>query len=289
MLPATVAPPHVPESRSAPGAVQTSMGRWVFTIHGARRRPDDPDILLLHGLFIDSSLWRAQIEPLARLGRVVALNLPGHGGSEVPPPFDLAEHADVLATALPAMDVRRALCVGWSWGAALSLHLTLRHPAVVGALALLDASAEAQTTSRKAKYRLLVAFVRRFGLPPWLARTQIAPLMLARRSRRERPELVEEFVRSATSLPREALIRAAKAVAIEAPDILGRLYSVAAPTLVLCGREDRGYPPELSQHIAGAIAGARLGWIEGAGHLAPMERPEEVNRLLIPFVASQLE
>jgi 3-oxoadipate enol-lactonase/4-carboxymuconolactone decarboxylase len=121
--------------------------------------------------------------------------------------------------------------------------LALRHPGFVSALALLDASAEAQTPYRKAKYRLLVAFVRRFGLPPWLARSQIAPLMLARRSRRERPELVEEFVRSATALPREALVRAARAVAIEAPDILGRLGAVTVPTLVLCGREDRGYPP----------------------------------------------
>jgi 3-oxoadipate enol-lactonase len=187
------------------------------------------------------------------------------------------------------MDIRRAVFVGWSWGAALSLLLALRHPAFVSALAVLDASAEKQTPYRKAKFGLLVGFVRRFGLPPWLARSQIAPLMLARRSRRERPELVEEFVRSATSLPREALVRAAMAVAIDAPDILGRLNSVTVPTLVICGREDRGNPPALSQHIAGAIARARLEWIEGAGHLAPVERPEEVNQLLIPFVASQLE
>jgi 3-oxoadipate enol-lactonase len=220
---------------------------------------------------------------------VVALDLPGHGASDVPPPFDLAEQADVLAAALPAMDVRRAVCVGWSWGAALSLLLAVRHPAFVSALAVIGASAEEQTPYRKAKFGLLVGFVRRFGLPPWLARSQIAPLMLARRSRRERPKLVDEFVRSATSLPREALVRAATAVVIHAPDILGSLDTVTVPTLVLCGREDRGVPPSLSQHIAGAIAGARFEWIEGAGHLAPMERPEEVNRLLIPFVASQLE
>jgi 3-oxoadipate enol-lactonase len=282
------APPPTPGPRSQTRSVQTSMGRWVHAVHGARHRPDDPDILLLHGLFIDSSLWRAQIAPLARLGRVVALDLPGHGASEVPPPFNLAEHADVLADALPAMNIRRAICVGWSWGAALSLLLALRHPAFVSALALLGASAERQTPYRRAKFGLLVAFVRRFGLPPWLARSQIAPLMLARRSRRERPGLVEEFVRSATSLHREALVRAAMAVVIDAPDILGSLNTLTVPTLVLCGREDRGNPPSLSQHIAGAIAGARLEWIEEAGHLAPMERPEEVSRLLLPFVASQL-
>jgi len=285
---ATAASPSTAGSRTSPRTVETSMGTWAYSVHGARHRPDDPDILLLHGLFVDSGLWRGQVAPLARLGRVVSLDLPGHGGSAVPPPFDLTEHADVLAGALPAMGVRRAVCVGWSWGAVLSLHLALRHRPFVTALALLDASAEAQTPYRKAKYGLLVALVRRFGLPPWLARSQIAPLMLGRRSRRERPELVEEFVRRAASLPREALVRAAVAVAIEAPDILGRLGAVTVPTLVLCGREDRGYPPKLSRNIADAIAGARFGPIEGAGHLAPLEQPEEVNRLLIPFVASQL-
>jgi 3-oxoadipate enol-lactonase len=276
--------PRAPCVREVP----TPLGRWSYAVHGERRRPADPDILMLHGLFVDSALWRAQIEPLAALGRVVALDLPGHGRSEVPPPFDLRAHADALAAALPTMDVRRAVCVGWSWGGSLALHLALRHPASVAGLALLDSSAEAQTKYRKVKYRLLVGIVRRFGLSPWLARGQIAPLMFAARTRRERPELVEEFVRGATAIPREALVRAALAVAIEQPGILDRLGAVTVPTLVLCGREDRGYPSALSEHMARAIPGARLEWIEEAGHLSALERPEEVNRFLVPFVAGLL-
>ncbi len=280
-VPRPTSPPRLRE-------VPTPMGRWSYAVHGERRRPGDPDILLLHGLFNDSTLWRAQVEPLALLGRVVALDLPGHGRSEVPPPFDLPGHAEALAGALPAMEVRRAICVGWSWGGSLALHLALRHPASVAGLAVLDSGAEAQTRYRKAKYRLLIGIVRRFGLTPWLARGQIAPLMFSARSRRERPELVDEFVRSATALPREAVIRAALAVAVDQPDILGRLGAVTAPTLVLCGREDRGYPPALSERLARAIPGARLEWIEEAGHLSVLERPEEVNRLLVPFVAERL-
>jgi pimeloyl-ACP methyl ester carboxylesterase len=78
------------------------------------------------------------------------------------------------------------------------------------------------------------------------------------------------------------------AVAIEQPGILDRLGAVTVPTLVLCGREDRGYPPALSEHMAGVIPGARLEWIEEAGHLSALERPEEVNRFPVPFVAGLL-
>jgi pimeloyl-ACP methyl ester carboxylesterase len=264
------------------------MGRWSYTVHGERRRPGDPDILLLHGMFIDSSLWRDQVGPLARLGRVVALDLPGHGRSEIPPPFDLMQQADVLAAALPAMEIRRAICIGWSWGGAMSLHLALRHPEVVAALALLDAYGEAPTLLRKAKYRLLVAIGRRFGLTPWMARSQIAPLMFSAGSRRAHPELVEQFVRSATSLPRGAAARIALAATIENPDVLDQLGRLAVPALILCGSEDRSEPPALSERVARAIPGARLELIEGAGHAIPWERPDEVSRLLVTFVAAQL-
>ncbi len=268
--------------------VQTPMGKWSYSVQGERHRPEDPDILLLHGMFIASSLWRAQLDPLVRLGRVVALDLPGHGLSDVPPPFDLPRQAEVLAGALPAMGIRRAVCVGWSWGGALALHLALLQPEAVTALALLGSSAEAQTPYRKAKYRLFVALGRRFGLTAWLARSQIAPLMFSARARREQPALVDEFVRAATSLPREAVIRAAVAVTIDQPDILGRLGALAVPTVVLCGRDDRSEPPALSEHIARAIPGARLEIIARAGHNLPWERPQEVNRILVPFVAAQL-
>jgi len=269
--------------------VWTPLGRWSYTVHGQRRRPGDLDVLLLHALFLDSGSWRDQVEPLAELGRVVVLDMPGHGRSEVPPPFDLARQADALAFALPAMDVRRAVCVGSSWGGTLAIHLALRHPACVAGLALLGSGAEAQARHRKARFRLLLGIVASFGLSPWLARTQIAPLMFAARSRRERPELVEAFVKSATAVPGEALIRAARAAAIEQPDVLGRLGSLAVPALVICGGADAGYQRAASERMARAIPGAKLEWVEGAGHLSQLERPEEVNRLLVPFVADILE
>jgi 3-oxoadipate enol-lactonase len=90
------------------------------------------------------------------------------------------------------------------------------------------------------------------------------------------------------ALPRDAVLRAAVAVAIDPPDVLGRIGTLTTPTLVLCGREDRGYPPALSERIVRAIPGARLEWIEEAGHLCPLERPEAVNRVLLPFVAERM-
>ena len=82
--------------------------------------------------------------------------------------------------------------------------------------------------------------------------------------------------------------RASKAVVIKRSDILARLGSIRVPTLVLCGREDRATVPVHSERIAQAIAGAKLVYIEGAGHMSALEQPKAVNDALVPFVASQV-
>jgi pimeloyl-ACP methyl ester carboxylesterase len=280
--------PESPEPRSSAGAVTTALGRWAYAVHGAPRRAGAPDVLLLHGAFVDSGMWREQVGPLARLARVVTLDLPGHGGSQVAPPFTLEQNADALAGALEDLGVRRAVCVGWSWGGALALHLALRDPGRVAALVPIAATAGPPDAYRRAKYRLLVAFVRRLGLPPWLVRAQIAPLLFARATRRERRDVVDAFVRSATAVPREALVRAVLAVGIDPANVLGRLAGVRVPTLVLSGAEERAYPPDAARRLAAAIPGATLARVPGAGHCCVLERPDEVNRLLVPFVAAQV-
>jgi pimeloyl-ACP methyl ester carboxylesterase len=60
------------------------------------------------------------------------------------------------------------------------------------------------------------------------------------------------------------------------------------PTLVLCGREDRATEPVHSERIAGAIPGAKLVLVDGAGHVSTLEQPKAVNDALVPFVAAQL-
>ncbi|HUQ73955.1 MAG TPA: alpha/beta fold hydrolase, partial [Burkholderiales bacterium] len=62
------------------------------------------------------------------------------------------------------------------------------------------------------------------------------------------------------------------------------LAAVRVPTLVICGTEDKVNPPELSRTIAAGIAGARMVWIEGAGHLCNIENPREFNAALDDFL-----
>jgi 3-oxoadipate enol-lactonase len=267
---------------------RTRLGRWFYEERGKPGRPDAPTVVLWPSLLCDGGMWRGQIEPLAALGRVVCFDGPGHGKSEAPPPFTLEENTDALVDAFRDLRIERAVMVGLSWGGMLGMRLALQHPTRVHALALLDTSAEAEQPARALKYRMFVAFARHFGLPRSLADAQIVPLMLSDEARRQRPELAERLVRAANGFPREGSARAALAVVVRRTDILERIAGIRAPTLVMCGTEDRSTEPVHSQRIAERIPGARLVLVPGAGHLSALEQPAKVNESLVPFVREQV-
>ncbi len=268
--------------------VRTRLGRWFYEERGAAKRHGDPAIVLCHSLLCDGGMWKHQVEPLAALGRVVVFDSPGHGKSEVPPPFTLEDNTDALIDAFDELHVDRAVMCGLSWGGMLSMRLALQHPQRVRALALFDTSAEVEQRARRVKYRVFASFGRRIGFPKLVTEREIVPLFFSEASLARDPQLGARFLKTVNGFSREGVARASIAVAVQRKDILERLGGVKAPTLVVTGREDRAVDPVHSERIARAIPGARLVFIEGAGHLSALEQPKAVNEVLIPFVAAQL-
>jgi 3-oxoadipate enol-lactonase len=268
--------------------VRTRLGRWFFEERGHARKPKDATILLFHSLLMDGGMWRGQVGPLAELGRVINVDSPGHGRSEVPPPFTLEDHAAALGDLFAELQIEQAIVVGLSWGGMIGMRAGFMHPDRVRALALFDTSAETVPRRDQVKFRIMVSFARRFGIPLRLMQSQIAPLYFAARTLRESPEVVTDFCRTVNGYPREGTARATLAVAIHRKSIVDRLSEIKAPTLVFCGREDVATPPGRSETIASKIPGAQLEWVEDAAHMSAFERPEAVNARLLPFVRAHL-
>ncbi|MGH2669223.1 MAG: alpha/beta fold hydrolase, partial [bacterium] len=68
----------------------------------------------------------------------------------------------------------------------------------------------------------------------------------------------------------------------------GRLGAVRAPTLVLWGERDRWIPPRIGSQLAAELVRTAFLIVPGAGHAAPEEAPEVVNRFLIAFLKEGL-
>lgn len=268
--------------------IATPLGTWAYEEAGITPSAAAPAVVLLHGLLMDRSMWSGQRDRLAALTRVIALDGPGHGESAPAPRFTLELQADALAATFDALHLAGAIVVGHSWGGMVGLRLALRHPARLAGLALIDTNARPETALRRVRYGAFLALLRAAGMPRWLARDELGPLLYGRRLVAREPELVDELVRRVNRLDRAGVIHAAAAVTLGRRDVTAGLGRITVPTLILCGTEDRATDPARTAELGHGIPGARVEWIEGAGHTTPLEHPGRVAELLARFVSELL-
>ncbi len=238
--------------------------------------PDAPPLVLGPSLGTSLDLWRPQLAALSRRHRVIRWDLPGHGGSPVGA-FTGRHTVDALADAVlrltDALRTGRFGYAGVSLGGAVGASLAVRRPDRVASLALVCTSA---WFGPPQPWRERAALVRAHGTGP------VADRAAAR-------WFTPRFAGSPPALALVAGLRtgtdpegyAACCEALAAFDLRGELSRVAAPTLVVAGREDLPTPPSHARELADGIPGAALTEIPGAGHLANVERPAAVTAALL--------
>lgn len=223
----------------------------------------DP-LLLLPGLLCDAALWEHQARHLADTGPVSVADLTRDDSIG-------AMAARVLEAAPPVFDL-----AGLSMGGYLAFEIMRRAPERVRRLCLIDTSAAADTEEQTARRRGLIDLARRGqfkGVTP-----RLLPLFL-HHDRLGEAALTEAVMAMAERVGAEAFLRQQHAIMGRA-DSRRSLAAIAAPTLVIVGREDALTPVSAAEEIAAAIPRARLAVIEECGHLATMERPQAVTALM---------
>lgn len=227
-----------------------------------------PNILLLPGLLNDASLFTDQVAALSPLGVVEVGDLTTAG--TIP---------EMAASVLKAASAERFVLLGLSLGGYVAFEIMRQAPERVAGLVLMDTTARPDTDEATAKREALIK----------LAATDLDAVteqLLPRLSHPERMNLpsVRGVIQSmATSLGKEVFVRQQRAI-MGRPDSRPTLATITCPTLVICGRDDLITPPELATEMADGIRHASLSIIEHCGHLATLDQPEEVNRLLVDWI-----
>ena len=107
----------------------TVNGKRVHAATGGRDfDPALPAVVFVHGAGMDHTVWALQARYFAHHGRaVLAVDLPGHGGSEGPSLDSIAAMGDWLAAVIEAAGSEQAALVGHSMGSLAALDLSLIH------------------------------------------------------------------------------------------------------------------------------------------------------------------
>jgi 3-oxoadipate enol-lactonase len=244
---------------------------------------EGPAILFWHSFLHHGGMFRAQVEALRSRFRVLSIDAPGHGRSAaLRRSITMEDCAGAVVDILDTRAIDRASFVGLSWGGMVAMALGLQSPARLSSLALLDTSCRREPLRNRIEYQLLGAIFRKAGAVPPLME-KVSRLFFAERTRREHPELVDEWFSYVARLDGESVWNALQCI-VGRPDSTPNLARISAPSIVIVGAQDVAQPVQESQAIAAALPGARLVVIPEAAHLSALERPREVNEVLVPFL-----
>lgn len=225
-----------------------------------------PVLVLPCSLGTTRALWEPQLPAFARSFRLLRYEHRGHGGSPVPPgPYSLEELARDALALLDRLGLERVAWCGLSLGGMVGMWLGARAPERLRSLVLACTSARVPAPEA---YRERAALVRERGLEP-VADAVVSRWFTATTD----PGLVHRFRELLVATPVEGY--AATCEAIAGWDFRDELGDVSVPTLVLAGSEDEATPAGDTQLLAERIPGARLAVLEGAAHLANLERPDD--------------
>ena len=239
-------------------------------------------LVLVHGFPLDHSMWQGQLDGLAGQFRVIAPDLRGFGGSTVTPGLvTMQRMADDLAEMLAGLAIAEPVVFcGLSMGGYVAWQFALRHRERLAKLIVCDTKAAADAPEAAANRVALADRVQREGAG-FVAEAML-PKLFAPASIEAKAPCVEATRQVILRTDPRGIAAASRGMG-QRPDITGRLREIDVPTLVLCGQHDAISPPAEMKTIAAGLPNAKYVEIAGAGHMAPLEKPAEVNAAILAF------
>lgn len=262
------------------GELEIDGRRWSFIEAG------QGDLLLLfHGTLSGKETFAGQIDRLAEDRRVVAVDWPGHGGTEFDPAgWTVADLVGSVPRLIDSLGATTATIVGLSQGGAIGMRAAICHPDRVEALITMSAGPDRPSPEVVAAMRDLGLLLangddqeRRAVLESMQAKWYHAPGWVA-----ANPDRAAEEVELMLSHPREGMPGATR-IPTTYDSVEDRLSEIKCPTLIIWGEHDMR--ASWGERMAAAIPDSRLEILKGAGHHVTLDAPQEVADAIAGFLA----
>jgi 3-oxoadipate enol-lactonase len=263
--------------------MKTKDGRFGYEAAGD---PALPSLVFLHGIGGAARAWRGQLDYFKDSYHAIAWDMPGYGGSAPLPAVSIASLANALQDFLWATGAIKPVIVGHSIGGMIVQQLLTDQPQVASAVVL------AQTSPA-------------FGKPEGEWQKQFIDARLGPLDRGETlaslaPSLVKELIGDdpdpqGMELARDcmanvsAMTYRATMLALMGFDLRHALKEISVPTLLLSGSRDKNAPAPMMAKMATYVPESIYVELEGVGHLANLERPDEFNAVLWDFLMESHE
>ncbi|HEX8992207.1 MAG TPA: alpha/beta hydrolase [Anaerolineales bacterium] len=258
-------------------------------------RGDGSPIVLIHGLAASLHDWDQLTPALVASGYAThALDLLGHGDSAKPPAafYELDWLMDHFVSWLAGLGLGApAVLIGHSLGGYVALEYTRRHPDAVRALVLVDPF----YSNGQLPWFLRVAYAHPRGTsffmrrtPPWLVRWAIDLTSLLMGHRKGGLHALPEPVRAQTAADYMRTAPATYGILQPEIDLTPHLASIAVPTLVIWGEQDRTLTPASFLDLVKQLPKA-VGKSSATGHVPHQAEAEWFTEQVLTFLGTLAE
>lgn len=238
----------------------------------------DLAIVFLHYYGGSCRTWKYVTTPLAKTFRTIALDNRGWGESDAPKEgYSLADHAEDTLGVVEALGLGRYILVGHSMGGKVAQLLASQQPdGLIGLILVGSSMPTPLVVSPEMRERMLTAYANRENVEMAIDQVLTAkPLQPA-----DREQVIADSLRGAPPA------KEAWPVSSSQEDISDVVSNISVPTLVISCELDRVDSVETTKsELVPRIPGAVLEVLAGTGHLAPLESPTDLIRLIDQFAA----
>jgi (E)-2-((N-methylformamido)methylene)succinate hydrolase len=245
-----------------------------------QRQGSGAPVLLIHGVGGDSSNWGPIAEELRTRFDLIAMDLRGHGKSDlIAGPVDAHDLARDAMQVLDKAGVAKCRVAGFSLGGAVAQALTLDFPERVEKLAVIG-TVSGRTPEEKARALERVEFLKRYGT---------AAIADANRERwftdafrNAHPDIVERRVEQVKSCDPASYLHAFTVFCTA--DFADRLHEIQVPTLIVTGENDIAATPRMAHLMGERIRESEVNVLPGLRHSLLIEAPNQLAALLEAFL-----
>lgn len=237
-------------------------------------------VILIHGFCETQEVWSGFAKELSTHYRVVCIDLPGFGLSDLPPvPFSLLHVAEKINQLLGDLAISETAVIGHSLGGYVTLAMVEDNPSMFSGFGLFHSTAYPDSEEKKQSRNKVIEFVRTHGVAPFI-QSFIPPLFFNSNN----PH-IEEAIALGLKTNLETLVSYAAAMR-DRPDRTHVLNAFKKPILFLAGEKDTVVTVDAIKSQAQMAKFPALTILQSVAHMGMFEDKSNALASLSAFLGS---
>ena len=240
-------------------------------------------IVLLHGFMESQHIWNLFVNELSGDFRVIAVDLPGHGRSEVLSEIHTMEiMADMVHSLLNKLGTGKCIMIGHSMGGFITLAFAEKYPEMLKGFSLFHSHAFEDSDEGKTNRDRSIEFVQK-DKTNFL--TMFIPALFSEDSQVKHKIMIEKLISEAKKMTREGIIASLAGMKLR-PSRTHVLEKTKVPVLFIIGLLDIRFPVDRAWEMIGLPKHSQVLILRDVAHMGYIEAPEATLTAVRQFAES---